>query len=171
MKFVNDFTLILRAIHSYNSTNFSSSTPYRASFPKKKGLETSLKDFGMSFESLENLLPLALALVLALAVPAAMLVLSWLLGPRRSNPAKLSTYECGIQSPAVAGDARRPFNVKFYLLAMCFLVFDVEVVFLLPWAVLFQKMAWGGFFSMLAFLGILAFGWYYLLKRGGLEWE
>jgi NADH-quinone oxidoreductase subunit A len=61
--------------------------------------------------------------------------------------------------------------VKFYLIAMCFLVFDVEVVFLLPWAVLFQKMAWGGFLSMLAFLGVLAFGWYYLLKRGALEWE
>jgi len=125
----------------------------------------------MSIEGLENLLPLVLALLLALAVPAAMLLLSALLGPRRDNPVKLSTYECGIQGQGVSGDARRPFNVKFYLLAMCFLVFDVEVVFLLPWAVLFQKMAWGGFLSMLAFLGVLAFGWYYLLKRGALEWE
>jgi NADH-quinone oxidoreductase subunit A len=61
--------------------------------------------------------------------------------------------------------------VKFYLVAMCFLVFDVEVVFLFPWAVLFQKMGWGGFASMLGFLGVLAFGWFYLWKRGALEWE
>ena len=125
----------------------------------------------MNFETLENLLPLVLAFLLALAVPAAMILLSAFLAPRRNNPAKLSTYECGIQGQGVSGDARRPFNVKYYLLAMCFLVFDVEVIFLLPWAVLFQKMAWGGFLSMLAFLGILAFGWFYLLKRGGLEWE
>src|SRR5580692_4388651 len=125
----------------------------------------------MNYELLENLLPLGLALVLAMAVPTAMMLLSALLGPRRDNETKLSPYECGIQTPAVTGDARHHFNVKFYLVAMCFLVFDVEVVFLFPWAVLFQKMAWSGFLSMLAFLGILAFGWYYLLKRGALEWE
>jgi NADH-quinone oxidoreductase subunit A len=125
----------------------------------------------MNFETIENLLPIVLALLLAMAVPAAMLLLSALLGPRHDNETKLSSYECGIQSPAVSGDARHHFNVKFYLIAMCFLVFDVEVVFLFPWAVLFQKMAWGGFLSMMGFLGILAFGWYYLLKRGALEWE
>lgn len=125
----------------------------------------------MSFETLQTLLPLVLAFLLAMAVPTAMFLLSAILGPRRNNEAKLSSYECGIQPQAVAGDARNRFNVKFYLIAMCFLVFDVEVVFLFPWAVLFQKMAWGGFLSMLAFLGILALGWFYLLKRGALEWE
>jgi NADH-quinone oxidoreductase subunit A len=125
----------------------------------------------MSFEQLEILLPIALGLVLALAVPAAMYLLSALLGPRKDNETKLSSYECGIQTPAIPGDARHPFHVKFYLVAMCFLVFDVEVVFLFPWAVLFQKMAWGGFLSMLAFLTVLALGWFYLLKRGALEWE
>ncbi len=125
----------------------------------------------MNFELIENLLPLVLALVLAAAVPAAMMILSALLGPRTNNAVKLSPYECGIQASGVSGDARHHFNVKFYLIAMCFLVFDVEVVFLFPWAVLFQKMAWGGFFSMLGFLGVLAFGWLYLLKRGAFEWE
>ncbi len=125
----------------------------------------------MNFDLIENLLPIVLALLLAMAVPAAMFLLSAWLGPRRDNETKLSPYECGIQSPAVSGDARHHFNVKFYLIAMCFLVFDVEVVFLFPWAVLFQKMAWGGFFCMLGFLGILAFGWLYLVKRGALEWE
>ena len=125
----------------------------------------------MNLPLIEDLLPIGLSLVLAMAVPAAMFLLSALLGPRRDNAAKLSPYECGIQSQAVSGDARHRFNVKFYLVAMCFLVFDVEVVFLFPWAVLFQKMAWGGFFSMLGFLGVLAFGWFYLWKRGALEWE
>jgi NADH-quinone oxidoreductase subunit A len=125
----------------------------------------------MNFELLENLLPLVLAFVLAMAVPAAMMLLSALLGPKHGNVNKLSPYECGIQSNAQEGDARHHFNVKFYLIAMCFLVFDVEIVFLFPWAVLFQKMAWGGFGAMLGFLGILAFGWLYLYKRGALEWE
>jgi len=125
----------------------------------------------MNFELLENLLPLALALVLAMAVPAAMMLLSALMGPKHDTVNKLSPYESGIQPSGISGDARHHFNVKFYLVAMCFLVFDVEVVFLFPWAVLFQKMAWGGFASMLAFLGVLAFGWFYLLKRGAFEWE
>lgn len=112
-----------------------------------------------------------LALVLAMAVPAAMMLISSLLAPRNGNASKLSPYECGLQPSSVSGDARHHFNVKFYLVAMCFLVFDVEIVFLFPWAVLFQKMAWGGFFSMLAFLGILAFGWLYLWKRKAFEWE
>jgi NADH-quinone oxidoreductase subunit A len=125
----------------------------------------------MNFDTLQILLPLGLALILALAVPSALYLLSALLGPKHGNQTKLSSYECGIQTQAIPGDARHPFNVKFYLIAMCFLVFDVEVVFLFPWAVLFQKMAWEGFFSMLAFLFVLAFGWFYLLKRGALEWE
>jgi NADH-quinone oxidoreductase subunit A len=125
----------------------------------------------VDFALVENLFPLVLALLLAILVPAAMILLSTLIGPRQDNEAKLSTYECGIQPQAQAKDARFKFNVKFYLIAMCFLVFDVEVVFLFPWAVLFQKMAWAGFILMLGFLGILAFGWFYLLKRGALEWE
>jgi NADH-quinone oxidoreductase subunit A len=125
----------------------------------------------MNFELLENLLPLTLALALALFVPTAMMVMSAILGPRNANNSKLSPYECGIQSVAVSGDARSRFNVKFYLTAMCFLVFDVEMVFLLPWAVLFQKMGWNGITAMMGFLGILAFGWLYLWKRGALEWE
>ena len=73
----------------------------------------------MNFELLETLLPLALALGLAMAVPAAMMILSAILGPKNGNPSKLSTYECGIQPEAVSGDARHHFDVKFYLIAMC----------------------------------------------------
>ena len=125
----------------------------------------------MNFDVIQNFLPLALALLLAVSVPVAMVALSALFGPKRPNDAKLASYECGIQPQATSGDARHHFNVKFYLVAMCFLVFDVEIVFLFPWAVLFHKMAWEGFLSMLGFLGVLAFGWFYLLGRGALEWE
>ena len=125
----------------------------------------------MNFELIEKIFPLAITFLLAVSVPAVILLLSHWWGPQKPTETKLSSYECGIQSPALEGDARHRFNVKFYLLAMCFLVFDVEIVFLFPWAVLFQKMSWGGFGAMLAFLGVLAFGWFYLLKRGALEWE
>lgn len=120
---------------------------------------------------IENLFPLVLAVILAFLVPTGMVLSARFLAPRRSNEKKLSTYECGIQSAGQVGDTHHPSHVKFYLIAMCFLVFDVEVVFLLPWAVLFQKMAWAGFGALLTFLGVLAVGWFYLLKRGALEWE
>ncbi len=125
----------------------------------------------MAMTLIENLFPLVLALILALLVPAGMIVSAWIFSPHHSNDKKLSTYECGIQPQGQAGDTRTHLHVKFYLVAMCFLVFDVEVVFLLPWAVLFQKMAWAGFGALLGFLGVLAVGWFYLLKRGALDWE
>jgi NADH-quinone oxidoreductase subunit A len=125
----------------------------------------------VNFELIEKIFPLAITLLLAVSVPAAVLLLSGWLGAKRPTESKLSSYECGIQAPAQEGDARHRFNVKFYLLAMCFLVFDVEIVFLFPWAVLFQRMSWGGFGVMLGFLGVLTFGWFYLLKRGAFEWE
>ena len=125
----------------------------------------------MDFQLIEKIFPLGLTFLLAMTIPAAILLLSSWFSPKRPNETKLGSYECGIQTPAQEGDARHRFNVKFYLLAMCFLVFDVEIVFLFPWAVLFQKMAWGGFMALLGFLGVLVFGWFYLLKRGAFEWD
>ncbi len=125
----------------------------------------------MTMTFIENLFPLAFALILALLVPTGMLLTAQFLAPHRDNDKKSAAYECGIQLQGQAGDSRTHTHVKFYLVAMCFLVFDVEVVFLLPWAVLFQKMAWAGFGALLGFLGVLGLGWFYLLKRGALEWE
>jgi NADH-quinone oxidoreductase subunit A len=119
----------------------------------------------------EDIAPILLPLLLAASIPTVFLLISSLLGPRASNPDKLSPYECGIQPAAIPGDARTRFNVKFYLVAMCFLVFDIEVVFLFPWAVWFQDQAWKGLGIMAAFLGVLAYGWWYLWMRGGFEWE
>jgi len=125
----------------------------------------------VNFELAKDLLPITLGLILAGAVPIAMMVLSALISPHKKNENKQSPYECGIQPQGLTGDARAHVNVKYYLVAMCFLVFDVEVVFLFPWAVLFQSLGWPGFISMVSFLGVIAFGWLYLLKRGALEWD
>jgi NADH-quinone oxidoreductase subunit A len=125
----------------------------------------------MDLPLIEGAFPLALVLLLAASIPAVFIGLSAVLGPRRDDEVKGSPYECGIQSSSVTGDARSRINVKFYLVAMCFLIFDVEVVFLFPWAVWFQKQALFGFSVLAGFLGVLVFGWWYLLKRGALEWE
>lgn len=120
---------------------------------------------------LGDVLPLLAAGVVAVLLPAGMMLLSALLGVKNNDETHQAPYECGITPSAVVGDARVRFNVKFYLVAMCFLVFDVEVLFLLPWAVWLSDQASLGFFAMAVFLGVLGFGWYYLLKRGALEWE
>ena len=105
---------------------------------------------------------------LAVLVPLAMIVLGSALGPKRPTETKGSVYECGIE-PVV--DAKRRFSVKFYQVAVLFVVFDVEVAFLFPWAVLYRQANWATFWSMLIFLGILAAGLVYVIRRGALEWE
>lgn len=112
--------------------------------------------------------PLLFAFVLAIAVPILMLLLPTRLGAHKPSPTKLSPYECGIPSP---GAPRERFQVKFYLVAILFLLFDVEVVFLFPWAVAWRSLGVAGLVSMLVFLGVLAFGLLYVWKRGALEWD
>lgn len=117
---------------------------------------------------LQNYVPLLIMLLVALGFGFFAVGVSAILGPKRPNPDKLSTYECGM---AVEPDARRPFDVKYYLIAMAFLVFDVEVVFMYPWAVRFQSLGLFGFIEMLVFLGILLVGYIYIWRKGVLEWE
>ena len=106
---------------------------------------------------------------LALVVPCAMIFLGTILGPRRPSKAKHSVYECGV-TPQV--DAKRRFSVKFYQVAVLFVVFDIEVAFLVPWGVIFRERAgFGVLGEMLVFLGVLVVGLYYVIKRGALEWE
>ncbi len=118
-----------------------------------------------------SVLPIALTIVLAVSVPAAILLLSRMIGPRNDNADKLSAYECGIPEKISSGNARRRFAVKFYLVALLFLLFDVEIVFLFPWAVWFPQQHAYGILSMFVFLGILFVGWLYVVRRGGIEWE
>jgi NADH-quinone oxidoreductase subunit A len=113
-------------------------------------------------------LPILILVVLAGGFAAGNIVLSLLLGPRRPNPEKLSPYECGI---VPVGSARERFSVKFYLIAMLFIVFDMEIAFLYPWAVAFKQLGWFGLAGMATFLAILLVGYFYAWQKGGLEWE
>ncbi len=113
-------------------------------------------------------LPLLLHFLVAAALAAAMVTLSALFGYRRPNPVKSQAYECGVTP---TGDARARFSVKFYLVAMLFILFDVEVVFLFPWAVIFRELGMFGFWEMLAYLGIVLAGFFYIWKKGVLDWS
>jgi len=112
--------------------------------------------------------PLLLVLFLAAAVPAALLVLSRLLCPPRAERAKGEPYECGIPQP---NRPRRRIPVKFYLVAVLFLLFDVEAAFLYPWAAIFRTLGAAGLAEMAVFLGMLLVGFVYVWKRGALEWR
>lgn len=111
--------------------------------------------------------PILLQATLAIAVAAGVLILSHLLGHRVQNRAKSAPYECGM--PPV-GDARGRFSVKFYLVAMVFILFDVEIVFLFPWAVVFRDLGLYGFFSMLVYMLLILAGFFFLWKKGALDW-
>ncbi len=113
-------------------------------------------------------LPLLIYFLVVVAVSAAILSLSAWVGVKRTSQAKLSPYECG--SPPV-GDARERFSVSFYLVAMLFILFDVEAVFLYPWAVVFKSLKWFGFVEMLLYIAVLLAGYVYVWKKGALDWK
>jgi NADH-quinone oxidoreductase subunit A len=113
-------------------------------------------------------IPILILAILATLFAGANIVLSLLLGPRKPNAEKLSPYECGM---VPVGTARERFSVKFYLVAMLFIVFDMEIVFLYPWAVVFKQLKLFGLIEMGVFLLILLVGYFYVWKKGGLQWE
>jgi NADH-quinone oxidoreductase subunit A len=117
---------------------------------------------------LQSYVPILILFVVALGFGLFAVGVSAILGPKRPTPEKLSTYECGM---TVDADSRRPFDVKYYLVAMAFLVFDVEVVFMYPWAVKFRALGLFGFVEMVIFLFILLVGYVYIWRKGVLEWE
>ena len=112
--------------------------------------------------------PLLLHILVAMGIGGAILLGSSLIGWHRPSRTKSSPYECGV---APTGDALRPFSVKFYLVAMVFILFDVEAVFLYPWAVVFRELKMFAFISMAIFIGILLIAYIYIWKKGALEWE
>jgi len=117
---------------------------------------------------LQNYLPVLIFMIIGLGVGLVAPVLGYLLGPKRPNPEKLSAYECGFES---FDDARAPFDVRYYLVAILFVIFDLETAFLVPWAVVFRELGWTGMIVMGIFLGLLAVGFIYEWKKGALEWE
>jgi NADH-quinone oxidoreductase subunit A len=112
-------------------------------------------------------LPLLMHFGIATGLAAAIVTLSWLIGQHKPGRSKMSPYECGV--PPV-GDARERFSVKFYLVGMLFILFDVEAVFLYPWAVVLKELKMFGFWEMLVYIGIVLVGLFYVWKKGVLDW-
>jgi len=113
-------------------------------------------------------LPILIFLGIALGLALVFVLASLIAGPSRPDPEKSSAYECGFEA---FDDARSKFDVRFYLVAILFIIFDLEVAFLFPWAVSLGKIGLFGFWSMMVFLGVLTVGFIYEWKKGALEWE
>jgi len=117
---------------------------------------------------MRNYIPILMFLLIAIAFGGSTILMSSLIVPRRSNRVKMAPYECGVDP---VGDARERFSIKFYLVAVLFILFDIEAVFLYPWAVAFRKLGLYGLVEMLLFIGVLLVGYVYVLKKRALEWE
>ncbi len=111
--------------------------------------------------------PLLIHSLIAMGLAGLLLFVSTAIGRHRPSRAKSQPYECGITP---TGDAREPFSVKFYLVAMVFILFDVEAVFLYPWALVYRELRWFGFTEMVLYIAILLAGYIYLWKKGALDW-
>ena len=117
---------------------------------------------------LQEYLPIAVFLGIAVALSAAFVIGSVLLGAHRPDPEKLSAYECGFEA---FDDSRSRFDIRFYLVAILFIIFDLEIAFLFPWAVAFGDVGVFGFWSMMFFLAVLTIGFAYEWKKGALDWD
>ena len=113
-------------------------------------------------------LPIAIFLGVALVIAAALMVAPFLVAVSNPDPEKVSAYECGFNA---FDDARMKFDVRFYLVSILFIIFDLEIAFLFPWAVAFKEIGAFGFWSMMVFLAVLTVGFIYEWKKGALEWE
>ena len=113
-------------------------------------------------------LPILLFLFVSTGLGIALLVMGWVLGPRRPDAEKLSPYECGFEA---FEDARMQFDIRYYLIAIQFIIFDLEIAFLFPWAVNFRNLGIVGLTEMGIFIGLLVLGFVYVWKKGALEWE
>ena len=122
----------------------------------------------MTAEFLKEYLPIILFLIIAFGLSCAFVVINFILSPKNPDPEKLSAYECGFEA---FDDSRMEFDVRFYLVAILFIIFDLEIAFLFPWAISLGGIGALGFWSMMIFLGVLTIGFIYERKKGALEWE
>jgi NADH-quinone oxidoreductase subunit A len=118
--------------------------------------------------NLDQYLPVLLFILVGVAVGVVPLALGYVLGPNRPDAAKNSPYECGFEA---FEDARMKFDVRYYLVAILFILFDLEIAFLFPWAIVLEEIGMAGFVAMMVFLGILVVGFIYEWMKGALEWE
>ena len=117
---------------------------------------------------LQDYLPLVIFIGVSMALGLALLIAPFLVAFKSPDPEKLSAYECGFNA---FDDARMKFDVRFYLVAILFIIFDLEVTFLFPWAIVFGQLGVYGFWSMMVFLGVLTIGFAYEWQKGALEWD
>ena len=122
----------------------------------------------MSLEFLNNYLTIIIFLTIALLLSFGFIVLNFAFSPKNPDPEKLSAYECGFEP---FNDSRMEFDIRFYLVAILFIIFDLEIAFLFPWAITLGNIGYFGFFSMMLFLFILTIGFIYEWKKGALDWE
>lgn len=113
-------------------------------------------------------IPILMQLILAVGFVVGTIIISGKLGPKRSSEVKDKNFECGIES---VGNARIPFSVKYFLVAILFVLFDVEVIFLYPWAVNFKELGIEGMLKMIVFMSLLLVGFFYIIKKKALDWE
>ncbi len=117
---------------------------------------------------LENYLPILVFIIIGIGFGIGPMMAGFILAPRKPDKEKLSRYECGFEA---FEDSRGTFNIRYSLVAILFIIFDLEIAFLFPWAVVMNQLGWYGFISMSVFLGILVVGFIYEWKKGALEWE
>ena len=122
----------------------------------------------MLVDFLKDYLPIILFLVIALILSAGFILINFLLSPNNPDPEKLSAYECGFEP---FNDSRMEFDVRFYLVAILFIIFDLEIAFLFPWAVVLDHIGLEGYLAMAIFILILLVGFIYEWKKGALEWD
>ena len=122
----------------------------------------------MSLEFLNNYLTIIIFLAIALILSFGFVILNFTFSPKNPDPEKLSAYECGFEP---FNDSRMEFDIRFYLVAILFIIFDLEIAFLFPWAITLGNLGYLGFFSMMLFLFILTIGFIYEWKKGALDWE
>lgn len=115
-----------------------------------------------------DFLPILIQFLVAAGFVVTTMVASHFLGPKRKSKIKLDTFECGIESH---GNARIPFSIKYFLVAILFVLFDVEVIFMYPWAVNFKELGIQGLLEMFLFMGLLLTGFFYIIRKGALKWE
>ena len=122
----------------------------------------------MLVEFLKDYFPIILFLIIALVLSTAFIVVNFLFSPKKPDPEKLSAYECGFEP---FNDSRMEFDVRFYLVAILFIIFDLEIAFLFPWAISLGSLGVLGFWSMMIFLFVLTIGFIYEWKKGALDWD
>jgi NADH-quinone oxidoreductase subunit A len=122
----------------------------------------------MTNPGLVDYIPILLMLLLAVGFIGVTMIATHWLGPKRKTKIKLESFECGIEP---RGNARQAFPIKYFLVAILFVLFDVEVIFMYPWAVNFKQFGLAGFLEMILFIGLLLVGYFYIIKKKALEWE